>query len=191
MPPASFRTSRSLLAAVAASAAAALLGPASALASHGLTTPISIDPLGAIGNDDSNYADMTPDGRYVAFVSASSNLVAGDTNNVGDVFVRDRRTGATERVSVGLKGVEGNGDSNYLGIGTRPAISDDGRYVAFKSEASNLVRGDRNGVTDVFVRDRVAGTTERVSVDNAGREAPGGGDEPAISPDGRYVAFVT
>jgi uncharacterized repeat protein (TIGR01451 family) len=101
--------------------------------------------------------------------------------------VRDRRTGVTERVSVGTRGAEGNGDSNMLGISTDPAISDDGRYVAFKSEATNLVKGDRNGLTDVFVRDRVAGTTERVSVDSRGRE--GDGDNPAISPDGRYVAF--
>jgi uncharacterized repeat protein (TIGR01451 family) len=176
---------------LAATAVVALLGPASALASHGVTAAISVDPAGLVGDSESNYADMTPDGRFVSFVSAASNLVPGDTNGVGDVFVRDRRTGLTERVSVGLKGVEGNGDSNFLGIATETAISDDGRYVAFKSEASNLVRGDRNGATDVFVRDRVAGTTERISVDSAENEAGGGGDDPAISPDGRYVAFVT
>lgn len=181
----------SRFAALAAATVASLLAPAGALAAHGATVPISIDPSGAIGNDESNYNDMTPDGRFVGFVSTSSNLVAGDTNNVGDVFVRDRRTGVTERVSLGLKGAEGNGDSNFLGIATRPSISDDGRYVAFKSEATNLVRGDRNGVTDVFVRDRLAGVTERISVDSAENGAPGGGDEPGISPDGRYVAFTT
>ena len=176
---------------LAATAAAALLGPATAMASHGVTAPIAVDPAGVIGNGESNYADMTPDGRYVSFVSDASNLVAGDTNNVGDVFVRDRRTGLVERVSLGLKGAEGNGDSNFLGIATETAISDDGRYVAFKSEATNLVRGDRNASTDVFVRDRLAGTTERISVDSAENEAAGGGDDPAISPDGRYVAFTT
>jgi uncharacterized repeat protein (TIGR01451 family) len=184
------RPTRALATATAA-AAAALLLPASAVATHGITAAVSLDPAGLVGNDQSSYADMTPDGRFVSFASLASNLVPGDTNGVGDVFVRDRRSGVTERVTVGLKGAEADGDSNILGIATSTAISDDGRYVAFKSEATNLVRGDRNGATDVFVRDRVAGTTERISLDSAGDEAPGGGDEPAISPDGRYVAFTT
>lgn len=183
--------SRLVRALVATTAAAGLLIPASAHASPGITSAVSVNSAGAVGNDMSGSPDMTPDGRFVSFASSASNLVAGDTNGVGDVFVRDRLTGVTERVSVGAKGAQGDGDSNVLGIGTNTAISDDGRYVAFKSEATNLVRGDRNANTDVFVRDRVAGTTERVSVDNAGRELAGGGDQPAISPDGRYVAFVT
>jgi uncharacterized repeat protein (TIGR01451 family) len=182
---------RALVATVVACACAGLAGTGLVLAAHAVIVPISVDPTSAIGNDASQYTDMTPDGRFVAFVSTASNLVPGDTNGVGDVFVRDRLSGVTERVSVGIKGAEGNGDSNFLGIATNPSISNDGRYVAFKSEASNLVRGDRNGVTDVFVRDRLLGITERVSVDSAGREAPGGGDDPAISPDGRFVAFVT
>jgi uncharacterized repeat protein (TIGR01451 family) len=175
----------------AVTGAAALLGPPGALAAHNVVEPISVAPDGAIGNDSSvagdhlgDYGDMTPEGRFVVFASAASNLVPGDTNGVGDVFVRDRRTGVTERVSVGPKGVEGNGDSNFGGIATAPAISDDGRYVAFKSDASNLVKGDRNQLTDVFVRDRAAGTTERISGD-------GGGDNPGISPDGNFVAFET
>jgi uncharacterized repeat protein (TIGR01451 family) len=182
---------RGAFAVAAATGAAALLGPASALAAHNVLEPISVAPDGAIGNDSSvvgdhlgDYGDMTPDGRFVVFASAASNLVPGDTNGVGDVFVRDRRTGVTERVSVGPKGVQGNGDSNFFGIATAPAISDDGRYVAFKSDASNLVKGDRNQLTDVFVRDRAAGTTERISGD-------GGGDNPGISPDGNFVAFET
>jgi uncharacterized repeat protein (TIGR01451 family) len=175
----------------AVTGAAALLGPPGALAAHNVVEPISVAPDGAIGNDSSvagdhlgDYGDMTPDGRFVVFASAASNLVPGDTNGVGDVFVRDRRTGVTERVSVGPKGAEGNGDSNFLGIATAPAISDDGRYVAFKSDASNLVKRDRNELTDVFVRDRAAGTTERISGD-------GGGDNPGMSPDGNFVAFET
>jgi uncharacterized repeat protein (TIGR01451 family) len=175
----------------ATSGAAALLGPTSAFAAHNVIEPISVAPDGAIGNDSSvagdhlgDYGDMTPDGRFVVFASSASNLVPGDTNGVGDVFVRDRRTGVTERVSVGPRGVQGNGDSNFLGISTAPAISDNGRYVAFKSDASNLVKGDRNQLTDVFVRDRTTGTTEKIS-------GAGGGDNPAISPDGNFVAFET
>jgi uncharacterized repeat protein (TIGR01451 family) len=179
------------LIAAAVAAGAALVSPAGAVAAHNVVEPISIAADGAIGNDSSvvgdhlgDYGDMTPDGRFVVFASAASNLVAGDTNGVGDVFVRDRRTGVTERVSVGPRGVEGNGDSNFGGISTAPTISDDGRFVAFKSDASNLVKGDRNQLTDVFVRDRAAGTTERISGD-------GGGDDPGISPDGNFVAFET
>jgi uncharacterized repeat protein (TIGR01451 family) len=182
---------RRAVAVAAATGAAALLGPASALAAHNVIEPISVAPDGAIGNDSSvvgdhlgDYGDMTPDGRFVVFASAASNLVSGDTNGVGDVFVRDRSTGVTERVSVGRRGVQGNGDSNFLGISTAPAISDDGRYVAFKSDASNLVKRDRNDLTDVFVRDRAASTTERIS-------GAGGGDNPGISPDGNFVAFET
>jgi uncharacterized repeat protein (TIGR01451 family) len=179
------------LAATTATAAVGLLLPAGALASPGITSAVSVSSAGVIGNDFSSYADMTPDGRFVSFASSASNLVAGDTNGVGDVFVRDRRSGVTERVSLGAKGAQGDGESNILGVASNTAISDDGRYVAFKSEATNLVRGDRNGQTDVFLRDRVAGTTELISVDNAGNKLAGGGDQPAISPDGRYVAFVT
>ncbi len=178
------------LALTSATAAVGLLAPAGAIAAHGVTAAVSVDSAGVIGNDDSNHPDLTPDGRFVAFASSASNLVPGDTNNVGDVFVRDRRSGVTERVSVGLKGVQGDGDSNVLGISTDVAISDDGRYVAFKSEATNLVRGDRNGLTDVFLRDRVAGV-DRAHQRRQRRERRGGGDEPGISPDGRYVAFTT
>jgi uncharacterized repeat protein (TIGR01451 family) len=178
-------------AAFAAFFAAMLIAPAGAFASHGVTAPVSVNSAGVVGDSESNFADMTPDGRFVSFASFASNLVPGDTNGFGDVFVRDRRTGMTELVSLGLKGAQGDGDSNMLGIGTNTAISDDGRFVAFKSEATNLVRGDRNGVTDVFVHDRLVGTTERISVDSDGRQAAGGGDQPAISPDGRFVAFVT
>jgi uncharacterized repeat protein (TIGR01451 family) len=182
---------RSAFAVAAVSGAAALLGPAAALATHNVIEPISVAPDGAIGNGSSvagdhlgDYGDMTPDGRFVVFASAATNLVPGDTNGVGDVFVRDRRSGVTERVSVGPRGVQGNRDSNFSGISTAPAISDDGHVVAFKSDASNLVKGDRNGLTDVFVHDRAAGVTERIS-------GAGGGDNPGISPDGNFVAFET
>ena len=125
-------------------------------------------------------------GRYVAFASQATNLVQGDTNQNLDVFVHDRRTGTTERVSLGLGGAQGNGASSDLDY---PAISADGRYVAFSSDADNLVRGDTNEATDVFVRDRRTGITERVSLGRGRAQANGGSHGPVISADGRYVAF--
>ena len=110
---------------------------------------------------------ISADGRFVAFESLASNLVPGDTNGVGDVFVHDRQTGTTERVSVSSAGTQGNGDSAV------PSISADGRFVAFVSVASNLVPGDTNGRLDVFVHDRQTGTTERVSVSSAGTQGNG------------------
>lgn len=129
---------------------------------------------------------MSADGRFVAFDSALSNLVEGDINRDSDVFVRDMVSGVTELVSVSSTGVQG------LGASERPRISADGRYVAFQSDSSNLVAGDTNGTTDVFVHDRQTGKTERVSVTTGGAQAVGGwSDNPAISADGRYVAFAT
>jgi len=149
----------------------------------GATTMVSVTPGGTDGNDDSDTPAISADGRYVAFVSWASNLVAGDTNWQSDVFVRDRVTGATTRVSVASDGTQANG------LNRTPMISADGRYVAFPSEASNLVAGDTNGKPDVFVRDRVTGATTRVSVTNAGSQANGNSGRPAINADGRYVAF--
>jgi Bacterial Ig-like domain (group 1) len=135
---------------------------------------------------------VTPDGRFIVFVSKATNLVAGDTNGAWDVFVRDRTSGITERVSVSTGGAEGNADSAFCqpNIGTAPDISDDGRYVTFVSMATNLVPGDGNGVADVFVRDRLAGTTTRVSVSTGGAEANGLSWRSNISGDGRIVAFA-
>ncbi|MEW6269454.1 MAG: hypothetical protein AB1689_09185 [Thermodesulfobacteriota bacterium] len=129
---------------------------------------------------------ISSDGRSVAFESSSTNLVAGDTNDAADVFVHDLATGITERVSVGSSGVQGNGASRSA------ALSADGRYVAFESVASNLVERDTNSESDVFVHDRLTGTTERVSVTADGRQASresGRGLFLAISADGRFVAF--
>ena len=119
----------------------------------------------------------------MAFASFASNLVAGDSNGYTDVFVRDRKLHKTVRVSVGAAGVQGNGASY------QPSISADGRYVAFVSDASNLVLGDVNGYTDVFVRDRKLHKTSLVSVDSAGVQGNSDSLSPSISADGRYVAF--
>jgi Tol biopolymer transport system component len=149
----------------------------------GTTERVSIDSYAAEADWDSVMPVLSADGRYVAFESFASNLVAGDTNASPDVFVRDRWLQTTERASVGANGSEGNGDSALA------ALSADGRFVAFMSWADNLVPGDSNATWDVFVRDRLLGTTERVSVDSSGAEANGECGSPALSADGRFVAF--
>jgi Tol biopolymer transport system component len=152
----------------------------------GTTERVSVDSSGVQGNGHSYYSSISGDGRHVAFASEATNLVPGDTNLTVDVFVHDRQSGTTERVSVDSAGVEGNNTCAY----EQPSISADGRYVAFSSRASNLVPGDTNGWEDVFVRDRQAGTTERVSVDSGGGQFPTDSRTQSISADGRYVAFV-
>ena len=132
----------------------------------------------------SYYSSISADGRYVVFVSDATNLVPGDTNKVSDVFVHDRVKVTTTRASVGSGAAQAIG-----GPSVHPAISADGRYVAFASEATNLVPGDTNGFTDIFVHDRVKGATQRVSVASGGAQADAGSARPSISTDGRYVAF--
>jgi Tol biopolymer transport system component len=148
-----------------------------------VTQLVSINSSGVQANNDNTDCSISADGRFVAFTSSATNLVGGDTNGNFDVFVRDRQNGTTERVSVSTGGMEGNGGS------TSPSISADGRYVAFFSEASNLVPGDTNSAGDIFVRDRQSGTTERVSVATGGAEGNGFSFVSSISADGRYVAF--
>jgi Tol biopolymer transport system component len=147
----------------------------------------------AQANGPSQFAAISADGRFVAFVSQATNLVAGDTNGQPDVFVHDRITGATELVSVNSAGVEGNEPSGPVEFGRGPSISADGRFVAFESYSTNLVPGDNNGTMDVFVRDRLAGSTQRVSVNSAGQETAINqfSHSPSISADGRYVAFIS
>jgi len=132
----------------------------------------------------SGFPSLSADGRYVAFYSEAPNLVAGDTNGCGDIFVHDRDTAETVRVSVASDGTEGD-----AWAGMPPSISADGRYVAFYALASNLVGDDTNGVADVFVHDCDTGETMRVSVASDGAEATDASAEPSISADGRYVAF--
>jgi Tol biopolymer transport system component len=150
---------------------------------NGTTDKASVASGGAQAGSDSNNPVLSADGRYVAFQTHASNLVAGDTNGFTDVFVHDRNTGTTERVSVDTNGVQGNLES------FNPSISADGRYVAFQSSSSNLVVGDTNAVTDVFVRDRIAGTTERVSISTSGDQGNGQSEVASLSGDGNLVAF--
>ncbi len=155
----------------------------------GTTTRASVNSAGTGANDISTSPALSGDGRFVAFVSAASNLVGNDTNGVPDMFVRDQQTGVTERVSVNSSGAEGNGPSGAVGADHHSYLSAAGRFVAFSSKASNLVAGDTNSAADVFVRDRQLGTTERVSVDSAGSQSNGDSFFPALSADGRFVTF--
>jgi Tol biopolymer transport system component len=148
------------------------------------TSRVSVSSAGVQGDQPSfGPVGLSADGRFVAFASASTNLVAGDTNLQSDVFVRDRTANQTTRVSVATGGVQANGSS------ADPSMSADGRFVAFVSTASNLVAGDTNAGQDVFVRDRTAGQTTRVSVATGGAQANGESFVPSISADGRFVAF--
>lgn len=151
----------------------------------GITNMVSVDSDEIQGNNSSSEPSISADGRYVAFRSNASNLVAGDTNGQSDIFVRDIVDGTTTRVSVDSDEVQGN-----IG-GSEVSISGDGHYVAFSSKSSNLVAGDTNGQLDIFVRDTVEGTTRRVSLDAAGVEANDRSYNPSITTDGRYVAFTT
>ena len=150
---------------------------------NGTTERVSVDSSGVQCNDTCDFNSISADGRIVAFSSYATNLVPGDTNATNDVFVHDRATGITERVSVSSAGKQGNSYSEG------PALSADGNLVAFASRASNLVSGDTNGVWDIFVRDRALGTTERVSVDSSGAEGNLDSFLAAITPDGRFVAY--
>jgi Tol biopolymer transport system component len=156
--------------------------------STGTTKRVSVDSSGSQANDDSWSPSISADGQVVVFQSNSSNLVAGDTNGKSDVFVHDRSTGATERVSVASSGAQANDDS-YAGIG--PSTSSDGRIVAFASWASNLVAGDSNGESDVFVHDRSTGATELVSVSTKGVQGNWPSYVPSLSADGQVVAFFS
>lgn len=151
----------------------------------GITERASVASAGTQANDDVFTLSLSANGRFVAFGSYATNLVAGDTNGVIDVFVRDRDTAATERVSVATAGTQANAES------FSPAISSDGQFVAFQSDATNLVLIDTNNKIDIFVHNRLTGSTERVSVASDGTQANGDSISPAISSDGRFVAFAS
>jgi len=168
----------------------------------GTTQRVSVSDSGSQADGSSAMPAISADGRFVTFQSNASNLGVGGTNtclqfspSCSDVFVHDRMTGQLDLVSVGLGESEGNGPS------IRPAITADGRFVAFVSAASNLIEGDVNNCgysptvsgscSDIFVRDREKGETVRVSVDSAGAPADGDSSLPSISADGKLVAFAS
>lgn len=148
------------------------------------TSRISVSTRGREANEDSQRPDVSGHGRLVVFDSSATNLVPGrDTNGVLDVFLHDRSTGRTTLVSEALGGGTGNASS------FEPAISRDGRYVAFTSDATDLTRRAVSGARDVFVRDLQTGRTRVVSLTTTGEPTGGASNGPAISADGRYVGF--
>jgi Tol biopolymer transport system component len=144
-------------------------------------------PVSASGNDNSVAPWVSADGRFVLFVSSAGDLVPGDNSRSAlDVFLRDRSSNSTVLVSAAFNGTGGgDGSSMYGGVSTN------GRYVVFESEADDLVPGDTNEVSDIFLRDLVTGTTQLVSIATNGAPANGASTEPVMTPDGRYVAFVS
>ena len=136
---------------------------------------ISVSSSGTQASGDGAATSISGDGRYVTFLSAANNLVAGDTNGVNDIFVRDTQTGTTTPLSIDSGGTQGNGAS------FESSVSGDGRYVAFFSNASNLVAGDTNGSGDIFLHDTPTGTTTRVSVDSSGIQGDNNSGVPSIA----------
>jgi len=151
----------------------------------GVTDRVSVSSAGQQANEDSAYPSIDGQGRFVAFDSSADNLVPNDTNRVSDVFVRDRLSGKTFRASVDANGGNGNASSFWA------SISADGRFVAFVSDASDLVIGDTNHVRDIFVRDLLTRTTELVSVASDETLANSDSATPSISADGHAVAFMS
>ena len=158
---------------------------ATASAVRATTIRVSVSSGGAEPNQNSSDSAISADGRFVAFRSGASNLVREDGNDAWDIFVRDLKSGRISRASVSSTGAEANGSSGL------PAISADGRFVAFVAEASNLVSGDQNNTDDVFVRDLKTRGTRRVSISSSGAEGNGRSLGPQISADGRFVAFLS
>ncbi len=165
----------------------------------GAVIPVSattVNGVSTLGAGNSIYPSITPDGRYVVFASQATDLVPGVTTSGQQVFVHDMQTGTNTAVSTDAAGALGDANSAVVGI---PSISDDGRYVAFDSDATNLVAGDTNAQTDAFVKDTQTGAIIRVSVNADGSQAtavptdytltPPAGAAPQISGNGAFVAF--
>ena len=149
----------------------------------GSTTLVSRNTEGGDADGFSVFPSLSADGRFVAFDSDATNLVAGDGNDFTDIFVHDRLTGTTTRVSRNTEGGDPDGESFF------PSLSGNGRFVAFESDAPNLVGDDQNGDTDIFMFDRQTGTTTRVSKSTGGGDTDDESFNPSISENGRRVAF--
>lgn len=162
----------------------ALSATACLTAATALTATAAPSPTpGVVGNKPSFSPDLSGNGRYVVFASDATNLVPGDTNGKRDIFVRDTVNKTTRLVSKGLGGKLSNGASYS------PSISDDGRYVAYTSQATNLVTGDTNSKVDAFRTDLTTGTTIRVSVGAANAQGNGVSEGARISGNGALIVF--
>ena len=157
----------------------------------GITELVSVSSNGVEANAGSGPLSISADGRFVAFGSSGDNLVPEDTNGASDLFVRDRQSGETVRVSVSSEGLEGNDEIIFFLLDSRNIMSADGRYVAFMSLADNLVPQDTNTSPDVFVHDRETGETVRVSVDSGGAQANHESWSVSIDGSGRFVVFAS
>ena len=149
----------------------------------GETKIVSLSSDGSQGNGASSDPTISADGRYVAFISESNNLVPGDTNGFKDLFIHDMNSGETRIVTLAADGSQANNNS-YT-----PSISADGCYIVFESDASNLVQADTNEYADVFIHDQQTGETKRVSISSDGIQGNETSWFPSISSDGRYIVF--
>ena len=154
----------------------------------GITELVNISSTGVQANDYSNTPSLSADGRFVAFISKADNLVPGDTNNMVDHFIHDRETGITERVNLSSSGEQANAECSFNC--PSHSLSADGRFVAFSSNADNLVDDDTNNQEDIFIHDRETGITERVSVSPSGVQMRLFSVLPTLSADGRFIAFT-
>jgi Tol biopolymer transport system component len=176
---------RACVTALLAGALAASAGPAALGAAAPRTVRASVGTGDVQANGAGSGAAISAGGRLVAFVSLATDLVPGATARTSQVYLRNLATGRTSLVSRNRAGIEGQGSVDSFGLG----MSGDGEEVVFASAAPNLVPRDRNGVEDVFVRDRRAGVTRLVSRSSAGLEGNGASGFGVISADGRFVAF--
>jgi hypothetical protein len=149
----------------------------------GVTELISQSSAGVEGDGGSKNPRVSEDGNYVVFESYASNLVSGDTNAMKDIFLRNRASGVTTRVSVDSAGNQADGASYS------PAMTKDAYFIAYASDATNLVSGDTNGVRDIFVHHKITGETRRVSLSSDGSQFASGSETPSISGNGVYVAY--
>ena len=165
--------------------AGSILLAEAALSTSVITARVSISSGAEEASTASSNPSINDDGRFIAFASTANNLVSDDTNIYQDIFVHDWASDQTERVSISTAGLEANGDS------ANPSISGDGRFVVFESTASNLVPGDNNNSSDIFLHDRETHSTTRVSLSNGGQQADRASVTPVISSDGNVVAFIS
>lgn len=169
----------------AALAGLAALAPASAAEIEIVSTTTIAVPLGTTGHSFGANG-VSSDGRYAVFFSGARNLVAGDTNHAADLFLYDHENTSLERVNLGNGNVQANAPAEFSA-----GVSDDARYVAFQSAATNLVAIETHGVSQIYLRDRIAQTTTLVSRHSDGSAGESAAFQPQMSADGRYIAFVS